>query len=116
MYNRRSVGGRSSTSGFFRQAVPAISLSLERSTARVPKDGYFYVLLQDEIKGRFRTKNEALALYRTLREDSGYTPPAAEPSGNTLNEVVQRYLDELEAYWSESHRHTRRGGKSMYRS
>jgi len=54
-------------------------------------------------------------LYRTLIQDSGYTVPAVEPSRNICNEVVERYLDELEAYWSESHRHTKQGGKSMYR-
>jgi hypothetical protein len=30
-------------------------------------------------------------------------------------EAVERYMDELGLYWSESHKHTRRGGKTMYR-
>ena len=32
------------------------------------------------------------------------------------DETVERYLDDLQAYWTESHRHTKRGGKTMYRS
>lgn len=100
----------------YRQSVPAIGLSLERATERVPKDGFFYVLLKDEIKGRFRTKSKALSLYRSLLEESGYKPQPAETSFDAARENVERYLDELESYWSDSHTHRRRGGKTMYRS
>ena len=113
MYNQARVRTGSSTAALYRQSIPAIHLSLERATENVPNDGWFYVLLRDEIKGRFRTKSEALALYRTLLSESGYTPPPVEPSSR--NETVERYLDDLEAYWTESHRHHRRGGKTMYR-
>lgn len=95
--------------------MPAIGLSLERGTDRVPKDRYYYVLLGEEIQGRFRTKNLALKMYHTFLQDSGYTPPAVQPGAGSRNEAVERYLEQLEEYWTESHRHTRRGGKSMYR-
>lgn len=101
---------------FYRQSIPAIGLSLEKSTEQVPKDGYFYVLLNGEIKGRFRAKDGALATYRALLEESGYKPPPVEASTDASRETVERYLDDLEAYWLDSHRHKRRGGKAMYRS
>lgn len=100
----------------YRQSIPAIGLSLERSTEHVPRDGYFYVLLKGEIKGRFRTKSSALAMYRELLQGSGYKPPPVEASLDPSRETVERYLDDLESYWSDSHRHKRRGGKTMYRS
>lgn len=99
----------------YSQSIPAIGLSLERSTERVPKDGYFYVLLRGEIKGRFRTKSSALAMYRAILEESGYKPSPVAASGDASRETVERYLDDLETYWSEAHRHRRRGGKTMYR-
>ncbi len=98
----------------YRQATPAIGLSLERATGRVPKDGFFYVLLDGEIKGRFRTKSKALSLYRALLEQSGHKPQPAQVSADAARENVERYLDELESYWSDSHTHRKRGGKGRY--
>lgn len=100
----------------YRQAIPAIGLSLERTTDRVPNDGFFYVLVQGEIKGRFRTKSKALILYKSLLKESGYRPPPVQATVDAGRENVERYLDELEAYWSDSHTHKKRGGKTMYRS
>ena len=98
----------------YRQAIPAIGLSLERATDRVPKDGFFYVLLDGEIKGRFRTKSKALSLYRSLLEQSGHKPQPIQVSVDSTRENVERYLDELESYWSDSHTHRKRGGKGRY--
>jgi hypothetical protein len=112
MYNRRKVSRRSSSSGFLRQSVPAIGLSLERQTARVPADGFFYVLLGEEVKGRFRIRADAERLYQALLAESGYKPKP-EPSSRK-NESVENYLDELESYWTSSHRFQKRGGKGRY--
>jgi len=100
----------------YRQAVPAIELSLERATENVPDDGFFYVSLAGEIKGRFRTLRQAQALYKALLDESGYKPPAPADRNDPGREAVERYLDELGAYWGDSHKHSRRGGKTMYRS
>jgi hypothetical protein len=99
----------------YRQSIAAIGLSLERGTANVPNDGHFYVLLNSKIKGRFRAMRRALALYKSLLEESGYTPPTVDRAADPAYEAVERYMGELEAYWSDSHRHARRGGKTMYR-
>ena len=100
----------------YRQSIPAIGLSLERGTPNVQKDGYFYVLVKGEIRGRFRTMREAQEAYKKLLEESGYKPP--EPAAARVDpgrEAVERYMDELGVYWGESHKHMRRGGKTMYR-
>ena len=108
------VGAHSSSAGLFRQSVPDIALSIERRSSRVPDDGYFYVVLRNEIKGRFRTKAQATVLYRALLQDSGYKPAPIGAAAPSSSEAVERYLDEKEAYWSDSHRHTKRGGKGRY--
>ena len=100
----------------YKQSIPAIGLSLERGTPTVQKDGYFYVLVKGEIRGRFRTMREAQEAYKRLLEESGYKPP--EPAAARVDpggEAVERYMDELGLYWGESHKHMRRGGKTMYR-
>ncbi len=86
---------------------------MERATSAVPDDGWFYVIVQGEIRGRFRQKKKAEILYREILDESGYapTPPTADSS---RNETVERYLDDLENYWLDSHKHTRRGGKGRY--
>ena len=96
--------------------MPAVELSLERSTARVPNDGCYHVVFKGELRGSFRTKAQALALYRALLAESGYEPPALQAPIDASQETVERYMDELEAYWLDSHSHRRRGGKTMYRS
>lgn len=98
----------------YRQSIPAIELSLEKSTDNIPNDGHFYVLLRGEVKGRFRTKYKALALYRTLLKESGFKPQPVQVRTDSSRETVERYMDELESYWSDSHTHRRRGGKGRY--
>lgn len=101
----------------YRQTIPAISLSLERYTAAVPDDGYYYVLKDGRVEGRFRTLRQAQARYKELLAASGYQPPPVEAKEvDPAKEAVERYMDELEAYWGDSHKHARRGGKTMYRS
>ncbi len=104
---------RSIPAAFFRQSVPAIGLSLERATERTPSVGHFYVFLGEEIRGKFRNKKHAVDLYSALLKDSGFTPPPSETKASR-NEIVERYLDDLESYWGASHKHARRGGKGRF--
>ncbi len=101
----------------YRQAVPTIGLSIERNTGRVPSDGYYYVLLNGEVKGRYRSLRQAQSQYKQLLVESGWSPAPAKPASVDLaREAIERYMDDLDAYWSSSHKHTHRGGKTMYRS
>lgn len=101
----------------YRQSIPDIHLSLEYCTASVPRDGHYYVVKDGRIDGRFRTLKEAQVRYRQMVADSGYTPPGkvAKVDEKAAPEVEQ-FLDRLQDYWTDSHKHTRRGGKTMYRS
>jgi len=100
----------------YKQSIPYIGLSLERATSNIPRDGYFYVLLRGEIKGKFRSLKRAQLVYKALLQESGYKPPTTDVKVDPAQETVDRYFDRLEAYWSNSHKYTRRGGKTMYRS
>lgn len=100
----------------YRQSIPAIELSLECHTRAVPQDGYYYVLMKGQIEGRFRTMKQALTKYRELLDASGYAPPPKDQeTRDSPPQEVERYMDQLEGYWTESHKHSRRGGKTMYR-
>ncbi|MEX1195068.1 MAG: hypothetical protein WD904_04675 [Dehalococcoidia bacterium] len=99
-------------SKLFRQSVAAIDLSIQRATPDVPDDGWFYVVFQGLIKGRFRQKKQAEILYKGILNETGYKPDPPAPSSR--NEAVEGYLDEVENYWLDSHKHTRRGGKGRY--
>ena len=99
----------------YKQALPAIGLSIERLTADVPKDGFFYVLLRDEMKGRYRTLKQAQAVYKSLIDESGWQPPATHKiPTDPAAETVERYMDELADYWGSAHRF-RRPGRMMNR-
>ncbi len=101
----------------YRQSIPAIGLSIERGTAGVPDDGYYYVLFKGDIRGRHRALIRARAQYKDLLAESGWTPPPREQAPVDHGKAaVEAYLDELEDYWTSSHKHARRGGKTMYRS
>jgi hypothetical protein len=102
----------------YKQSTPSAGISLERATDRVPDDGYYYVLLDDDIKGRHRTLKDAQAAYGKLLDETGYAPPQREDKVQVDpgKQAVERYMDELEDYWTTSHKHSRRGGKTMYRS
>jgi hypothetical protein len=100
----------------YRQAVPTTGLSVERNTGRVPSDGYYYVLLNGEVKGRYRSLRQAQTQYKQLLVKSGWKPDPAAANIDPAREAVERYMDKLENYWSNAHKHTHRGGKTMYRS
>lgn len=101
----------------YRQAIPTTGVSLERNTGRVPGDGFYYVLVDGEVKGRYRDLRRARLQYKEMVAATGWKP--APPEKTTLDpsrDEVERYLDRLEDYWTDSHKHARRGGKTMYRS
>ncbi len=101
----------------YRQTIPSLGLSVERDTGCVPADGYYYLLLKGEIKGRFRSLRQAQRLYKQIIAESGYkAAPQKRPAVDPGREAIERYMDQLEDYWSNSNKHTRRGGKTMYRS
>ncbi len=101
----------------YRQSIAAVGLAIERGTAAVPDDGYFYVLFAGQVQGRYRTLKQAQAQYREILSNQDWKPKPLSPGPvDSSTEAVERYMDALEAYWADAHSHRRRGGKTMYRS
>ena len=70
----------------YRQYLPALDLSIERMTARVPDDGYWYVRRGNDEIGRFRSLKDARAEWDRVVEASGWTPErrAVDPNAAIL--------------------------------
>lgn len=101
----------------YRQSIPDIHLSLEYCTDSVPQDGHYYVLRDGQIEGRFRTLKEAQVRYKQLVAESGHVGPGKlAKADHRPPQEIEQFLDRLQDYWADSHKHTRRGGKTMYRS
>lgn len=100
---------------WYKQSVPALGLSIQRGTSAVPADGYYYVLLHGEIAGRYRGLRQATARYQALIEERRTSVPSVKPeSVDYAKLAAETYMDQVEAYWSASHMHTRRGGKARH--
>jgi len=96
----------------YKQSIQAIGVSVERLTAHVPADGWFYVLQQGQVQGRYRTLKAAQIHYRELVNASGWSPPPVEKRrADPSVEAVERYMDELTEYWGSSHGHRKPGVK-----
>ena len=104
-------------SQYYKQGIPCSGVSLERGTSRVPNDGRFYLLVNDEVREQFRTLGQAQVAYRALLKEIGYQPPSSSEGirVDPARDAVERYADSLEEYWDEGHKFRRHGGKTMYR-
>lgn len=76
----------------YRQRVDGYDLSIERGTPSVPADGYYYVILRGEQRGRFRSLAQATRLYAQLKAEMGYQAPPAAPSPSA-DELHRRHMD-----------------------
>ncbi len=96
----------------YRQYIPELQLSIERSTETVPKDGKFYVIREGHVLGRFRSLKQAQELFRQVVQETGFKPKQEERAGKSAAELdVDRYLDTKEAYWADSYKHRGGGGR-----
>lgn len=103
--------------GPYRQYLEPLGVAIERNTPRVPPDGFYYVLREGATLGRFRTLKQAQLLYRRVIAEVGWRPdPMQQESGaGASRESIERYLDEKDRYWAESHRFTSKTGRGMGR-
>lgn len=98
----------------FRQAIEGVELAIEEGTNRVPQDGKFYVIHQDQIVGSYRSLKKAQEKYRGIR-DSLNLPAATAPSNEeqqaaALKAESDAVVDkmELETFANAKKRNTRR--------
>jgi hypothetical protein len=91
--------------------LPALGLSLQRYTADVPDDGYWYLLRGDEQLGRHRTEKAGRAAWQEYIAGSGWEPPQREldPAEALQRDISAREHARYVEYWSSSHKF-RRGG------
>jgi hypothetical protein len=95
----------------YRQAIPDLSLSIEKATDKVPPDGKYYVLQNGKVLGAFRSVKQAQDLYRKVVQESGYQP-APVATGKTASEIAtENFLATKDLYWAESHKYRGGGGK-----
>jgi hypothetical protein len=59
----------------YRQHLPALGLALERGTEGVPADGAWYLLREGRQIGRYKTRDDAVAAWKAVIEESGWEPP-----------------------------------------
>lgn len=102
----------------FRQSIPQLGLALEEGTPRVPADGRYYILKDNQIQKGFASEKSAVAHYRGLRDKllAERQPDAviSKPSAKELRERVRRE-HEADAVLSKARADkraaaTRRGG------
>ena len=58
----------------YRQALPALALSIERHTPDVPDDGAWYLLKDGQQIGRFRSLKAAKEAWDAVVASSGWSP------------------------------------------
>jgi hypothetical protein len=93
------------------QRLDGLDLRIEKATDRAPDDDRYHVFRDGELLNSFRSLTQAQALFRQLRDDSGWRPPERAdltPKEKLGREKLARdrlhYLD----YWGSSHKF--RGG------
>lgn len=90
----------------FVQRLEGLDLTVERATDRTPDRSRYHVLYRAKIVGSFRTLPEASALFRELRDGSGWSPPETqEVSGEERLRREREAKDRLDYldYWGSSH-------------
>lgn len=96
----------------YRQHLPALDLSLERETERVPHDGYWYLLRGGEQVGRFRSERAARDAWKRVVDESGWRPEKREIDAEERRrlDVERRERERFLEYWGNSHKFRARGG------
>ena len=95
----------------YRQAIPDLNLSIEKATDKVPNDGKYHVLRNEEVLGSFRSLKQAQELYRKMVQESGYKPAPVVTTKSAAEMATENYLAAKDLYWSESHKHRGGGGR-----
>jgi len=98
---------------YYKRDIPGLGLSVERATVKVPNDGLFYLLKKGRVLESFRSEEAAVMKFRQMVSEIGYQPPeqALDTPLTPTKEALQHHFDRREMFWSQSHKHQRKGGK-----
>lgn len=101
----------------FVQRLDGVDLTIEQGTDRAPDRRKFHVFLDGQLEGSFASLPGATTLFRQLRDQSGWEPPAPPALSSedqlTRERAARDRLAYLE-YWGTSHQF-RGGGKPKRR-
>lgn len=86
------------TTNTYKQYIPDLQLSIERSTGVVPNDGRFHVLHAGKVLGSFSSLKKAQELYKGVITESNYKPLQVKAVSQG---EIDRYLDKKSLYWAE---------------
>jgi hypothetical protein len=77
----------------YKQELPDLALSLERFTSSVPGDGAYYIRLNQEVIGRYRSLKAAQAAWRDIisKSDWSPTPRPIDPDDVRRREQIERW-------------------------
>ena len=93
----------------YKQEIREIGLSIEEGTARVPKDGKYYLIKDERILGSYRSLKKAQARYQEIVKETGYKPKRGDAERKSLAEgaIEDDLLKRDIGWWSPR---PRRGG------
>jgi hypothetical protein len=108
----RILSTMAKTPDSYAQRLPALELSIERSTDNVPHDGHYHLLRGREQLGRFKSLKAAQESWRAIVDESGWTPPRRELDSREylVREATMRENERFQEYWGSSHKFRVRGG------
>lgn len=91
--------------------IESIGLSLEKGTGDVPNDGRYYLVVDGEIIGSWKSEKEALKAYREKAKELGYEPKTPRQKADLEKEIAHKYFAAYDAYWDSAHKFRKKGGK-----
>jgi len=77
----------------------------------VPKDGQYYLILNEAIVGSWKSEKQAVKAYYEKAKELGYQSKTSMRKPDLAKESIDRYFAAYDAYWGSSHKFRKKGGK-----
>ena len=96
----------------YKHYIPALDLSIERYTNRVPNDGKYHVVYRRNIVGSFRSRKQAEEKFYQIVKESGYKPDTTKvKTYDPAQESLEMYSLSKAIFWAEGPKYKGKGGK-----
>ena len=96
---------------FYRQSIPDLGLSIERSTDATPDDGKYHLIKDGQPLGSFRVLKQAQEAFRLKVAEAGYNPVPSGQGKSASQMMTERYMEAKDLYWANSYKHRGGGGR-----
>jgi len=94
----------------YRHFIPALDLSIERNTGRVPADSKFHMVHKGSVIASYKTKKQAEEKFYQIVKESGYKPEPIPGNLIKADESNERYLRSKDLFWAEGPKYKSKGG------